>query len=82
MKQEKIILDRCIQVNRIFDRCMKEQHCANSLLLSQMATNPRAFKLSAEAIANIELMSNFKNKLLVAIEYALKEKLVLPTNTN
>ena len=76
MEQKKIILDRCIQVNDIFDRCMKETHCINSLLFSQMATNPKAFKLSSEAIANIELRSNFKNKLLAAIEYAVKEKLV------
>ena len=60
----------------IYDRCMKKPASVQSLLFSQMATNPSAYKLSSEAIKHIKKRSNFKNKLLTAIEYAITEKLV------
>lgn len=60
----------------IYDHCMEKPKSVQSLLFSQIATNPNAFKLSNEAVEKIEKRSDFKNKLLAAIEYALKEKLV------
>ena len=76
MKWDKMIKESKYLPYDIYDHCMEKPNSVQSLLFSQMATNPNAFKLSSEAIEHIEKRSTFRNKLLTAIEYAIREKLV------
>ncbi len=76
MEWDKMIKESKYLPYDIYDHCMEKPASVQSLLFSQMATNPSAFKLSNEAVEKIEKRSDFKNKLLAAIEFALKEKLV------
>lgn len=48
-------------------------NAAGSLLVSQLATNPRGFKFSEKAINSIEAQSNPLNKMIKAVKLAASE---------
>ena len=64
-------------IKKICQTAVSNPNDINSLLISQLATNPRGFKFSETAIEKIESKKDFKSKLFCAVQFGLDEKIIV-----